>query len=1552
MPPVIAALLPAALGAFASTAIGSAILGTVISIGFAFVAKALAPKVKTPSSKRRGITQMFRGSNDPHAIVYGERVVSGPIAFVETKNDDNTWLHIIVVLAGHQVEEIKTVYLNDIGIDDSDMDGSGNVTSTRFSGKVRIKKHLGLWDQAADADLVTDVTEWTSAHQLRNIAYVYVKMTFDTDVFPTGAPNIKVLMKGRLVADPNDTAIVITSTSVADPSLVTTSSVHGLSVDDRVFITDHSGSVPTVYGEYSVRTVPTTTTFTIDVNVTTGGTGGTLLQMKWSNNTALCLRDYLLADFGVRANQTDEIDDAAAITAIDISDEEVLYPAAVNTFDFTVDAGTDIITQTVAVTDPVTKAEAIHPNDGVEFTTSGTLPAGISLATRYWIFNVSGKEVPNTFQIASTLDNARLGTTINITDTGSGTHTLTRKSQPRYTVDGTFHLDNTPGDIVPEFLASMGGIMPYTQGRYTMFAGAFYGPATVTLTEDNLRGEIAIRPRPGKAEIHNGVRGVFADRDNKFLPTDFTPVLDATAVTEDGGEEIFKDVEFEFVTDQHRAQRLAVLINKRGRQGIIVEIQCNLQALQLAVGDVVDLTIDRLGWTAKEYEVITWSLVSDGGINMVLKETASAVYAFDPETEETLVDPAPNTNLALAWDAPDAVTGLALVSGTGELLAQSDGTIVSRIKVTWDALTDGSVEQGGRTEIQFKKNADSLWDTAEFVNSSVLQHWISPVLDGTSYDVRVRPVSRLLVQGAFATVSAHTVVGKTAAPSNVSGLTLTEELGGIRLTWTDIGEADLRHYEIRTGNVAWSSGTNLAFIKTTNFLDTRERTATTLYYMIKSIDTSGTESATEDSANIVIVVPLVVTSLALASGGAHLLQTESGDFIPRISVTWVDSVSSLVSKYQILWKKSSESEYLSRADTNVGAQKYYITGVEAGVNYDVIVRAISTSDLGGTQALVSAHTVIGKLAAPANVSGLAITEEIGGLRLKWTAVADVDLRHYEVRTGNVAWGSATHQVFVNTDNWLYPRQQTAQTVYFKVKAVDTSGNESAASNDANIVIVAPVAPTSLALASGGAHLLQTESGDLIPRIHATWVDSTTLLLENHQVLWKKTSEGSYSTRSFVNNGMLEYYITGVEAGTSYDVIVRAFSNSGLVGVNVTVTGHTVIGKAGAPANVANFADTQGEFGDCLSWDAVADIDLRHYELRIGAGSWAAAAFHANVLGTAFNAGFTAATQTWQIKAIDTTGNESATEDTTVSTITGPANSGLAGTVVSSTVTLTWVNTPGSYPIRSVEVRRGAVFSSATSLADADAMKAQTLTGEPSGSNKYWVRATDAAGNNGTEISATIVVGEPAHRLIKMSIITNPVTTSFVKQSTTIDVWVECIGGGGGGCGADTGGTDVWPGGGGGEYAAKYVEAIASSVTIQIGEGGAGGTGTAHATDGSDGTIGENTLWDTTVIIGTAGSGGDATGGTGVGGAGGTGGTGDVLIPGGVGGPFVNGNRAIGGNGGPAGKGFGVGGEGARSAAADGDDGNIYGGGGGGGSTVSGDGGDGAQGCMIVWEYGN
>ena len=80
---------------------------------------------------------------------------------------------------------------------------------------------------------------------------------------------------------------------------------------------------------------------------------------------------------------------------------------------------------TVADDEITETAHTLETGDKFQLTSSGTLPAGLSLVTDYWAIKID----VNTFAVANSLANAISGTKVTITDQGSGTHTLTSENE-------------------------------------------------------------------------------------------------------------------------------------------------------------------------------------------------------------------------------------------------------------------------------------------------------------------------------------------------------------------------------------------------------------------------------------------------------------------------------------------------------------------------------------------------------------------------------------------------------------------------------------------------------------------------------------------------------------------------------------------------------------------------------------------------------------------------------------------------------------------------------------------------------------------------------------------------------------------------------------------------------------------------------------------------------------------------------------------------------------------------------------------------------------------
>lgn len=206
------------------------------------VNKLLAPKMPSyddPSLASR--TQMVRSPIAARQIIYGQTKVSGVIVYLSTTGSKNEYLHLVIALAGHEVEEIGDVYFND----ELALTGAGSAASGRFAGYAEIYKKLGSDTQTVETNLEAATAgltngKWTSQHRLLGIAYIYVQLTWDQQVFAGGIPNISAMVKGKQVYDPRTGSTAYSANAALCLRDYLTNSVYGLAlnsseIDDAAF---------------------------------------------------------------------------------------------------------------------------------------------------------------------------------------------------------------------------------------------------------------------------------------------------------------------------------------------------------------------------------------------------------------------------------------------------------------------------------------------------------------------------------------------------------------------------------------------------------------------------------------------------------------------------------------------------------------------------------------------------------------------------------------------------------------------------------------------------------------------------------------------------------------------------------------------------------------------------------------------------------------------------------------------------------------------------------------------------------------------------------------------------------------------------------------------------------------------------------------------------------------------------------------------------------------------------------------------------------------------
>ena len=202
--PAIVSSVVAAVKAVTLTAV---IKFAAITAASMAASKLLAPKMPSFSdSSLSDRSQLVRSPISARSTVYGKCRVSGTVVYLSTTGTKNEFLHIVVTLAGHEVEAIDEVYFNDELVP-----LTGNTPTGFYNGVARVNKKRGVPGDTADADLINDTAsltdgKWTAAHTLSGIAYLYVRLTWDAEKFPSGIPNISAVIRGKKVYDPRSPA--------------------------------------------------------------------------------------------------------------------------------------------------------------------------------------------------------------------------------------------------------------------------------------------------------------------------------------------------------------------------------------------------------------------------------------------------------------------------------------------------------------------------------------------------------------------------------------------------------------------------------------------------------------------------------------------------------------------------------------------------------------------------------------------------------------------------------------------------------------------------------------------------------------------------------------------------------------------------------------------------------------------------------------------------------------------------------------------------------------------------------------------------------------------------------------------------------------------------------------------------------------------------------------------------------------------------------------------------------------------------------------------------
>jgi hypothetical protein len=597
--------------------------------------------------------------------------------------------------------------------------------------------------------------------------------------------------------------------------------------------------------------------------------------------------------------------------------------------------------------------------------------------------------------------------------------TINSGSEARYRICGAFDTSDGPEKIIAEMEAAIAGKCYERDGDLVIHPGHYVGVLAATFTEADLAGAVEINTHWGKDDSFNGARGTFVDPTQDYNETDIAPVVNSTYLSEDGGVRQWQDFTLNFVPSQTQAQRILKIRLEEIRQGISISLKLKLVGLKAYIGSRIALTLAEFGWTSKMFEVLDSDIVVQNEtvttIEIEAIETASGIFDWN-NGEETTVDLADNTDLPSASDVPEPENVL-LESGTDQLDKRQDGTIFSRLKVSWDLSSSEFVNFNGGTKIEYKKTTDIAWQSVSPLPGGVTFYRILDVQDGAAYDVRVRHFNILGVESDWVQPTAHTVIGKSAAPSDVPSFGVSLNDFGINLSWEAIPDLDADEYEIRVG-ASYDAGVYVYRGRGTTFR-WEHKAAGTYNFWIKAYDTSLNASANAIQADLTISAPTTPTVTATIDG-------------PNLKLTWTASTGNFaIKEYEIRYG----ADYASGTVVGIATTNNHTLRVGWGGARTFFVAARDISSNTG-----SAGSVLVTIENPNPAQSFAVKAVGNNILLDWKAplASTLPIAEYHVYKGETYVSSILLGVVYGTFHTYV--EQLGGTFGYHVLAVDTAGN--------------------------------------------------------------------------------------------------------------------------------------------------------------------------------------------------------------------------------------------------------------------------------------------------------------------------------------------------------------------------------------------------------------------------------------------------------------------------------------------------------------------------------
>lgn len=327
--------------------------------------------------------------------------------------------------------------------------------------------------------------------------------------------------------------------------------------------------------------------------------------------------------------------------------------------------------------------------------------------------------------------------------------------------------------------------------------------------------------------------------------------------------------------------------------------------------------------------------------------------------------------------------------------------------------------------------------------------------------------------------------------------------------------------------------------------------------------------------------PSAATGIGLTANGSGL------------NLSWNVNTEGNLAGYNLYRSTSAGGAYTKVNGDLITGTTYSDTSAFVGQTYYYQLRAVDVHGTEGANATTSGTRTLDN-APPAMPSNPTSVGSTGSISLNWLNNLEADLAGYNVYRSATPDGTFVklNSGLLTSSDYVDLSAPTSATSYYRITAVDTTGNESAAATT-NAYRPAsgavPAAPTNLASSSVTA-----------TSITLTWTDNASN--ETGFVIERQNGDGTWTQVGTTGANVTTFANTGLSSGVTYVYRVRAENVSGPSGYSNTFSATTTLT---APAGASGLTATAlGATSVRLNWTDNAGNEAGYrIERQTGSGAW-------------------------------------------------------------------------------------------------------------------------------------------------------------------------------------------------------------------------------------------------------------------------------------------------------------------------------------------------------------